>query len=184
LYKLTLSPTASEANALDTDSINLVEETAQGELPLSVDLTMKKRCCFSTDGSLFVVATARVPVLAVWKWSEQTLLQEIQIPGFGGVEDHDSKIFPIPEIQFIGNTTMLCVLSATGLFIIIDVSTGQMVYKFPMNIKIRIFNMNNDGSAMSLVLKDDMSTIKFFSMEKLLREKNIITNPCKSRCFL
>ncbi|RKP18781.1 hypothetical protein ROZALSC1DRAFT_22894, partial [Rozella allomycis CSF55] len=164
LYKISID-VGIEAFPSDQESID-VDIT----LPISQSKfqLMQQPLCFSSDGTLLVIVSIVDSSLFVWKWNEQSLHQQIDIPLFKEANGFNT---PIKQAKFIGNTKLIGIVSSIGLFIIVDAETGKLVYKMPKTVLFDFVEFSKDGKFLSGVPSEDPKTIKLMNLKDFIKKK-------------
>ncbi|ORY31167.1 hypothetical protein BCR33DRAFT_724099 [Rhizoclosmatium globosum] len=99
----------------------------------------------------------------VWNLAEKRLMHEILIPSF--------KKRIISQIEFVGNSNIVAVLSSGGELIFIDTEGAKMLGQFKGNHLFRSFTLSHDGSVMTVVLMDAKYSMRMIRVDHMIRLK-------------
>lgn len=110
--------------------------------------------------------------LYIWNLFEKRLLHEILIPSFR------EKI--IVQIQFIGNTNTVVMLSDIGDMIFIDVALAKFMGQIESKHQFQTFGLSPDGSVISTILMDSKHVLSMFRIDTFLQAEDDSKNSASS----
>ncbi|KAJ3407502.1 TBC1 domain member 31 [Chytriomyces hyalinus] len=99
--------------------------------------------------------------VTVWNLIEKRLVHEIVIPDF--------KKRIISQIEFLGNSNVIAVLSSAGQLVLIDVEKAKMLGQFKGKHLFRSFSVSHDGSVMTVVLMDVKYSLRLIRVDHMFR---------------
>jgi WD40 repeat protein len=142
--------------------------------PETETLTEMKRFLSSTRNSHFSISASGEylaygglsSTLYVWNLFEKRLLHEIVIPLY--------KEKLIIQVDFIGPTNIVILLSSTGEMIFVDVAEAKFVGQIKGRHTFKNVALSPDGMVLSTVLLDAKYIVNMFRIDPFLRSEVVV----------
>ncbi|KAI9136457.1 hypothetical protein BKA69DRAFT_1170674 [Paraphysoderma sedebokerense] len=148
-------PITTEATTVATDSSEIEETTKTNSNVFAI----------SRNGDYLVVGTNHASIL-VYAINEKSLVHEIQIPYF--------KSRSISQIQFVGSTNTVAVLSDAGKILFIDSVQGSLMFKFESRYLVKSLNISPDGMELAIISQTNTSILVLYDLAWLIEKSKLV----------
>ncbi|KAJ3294809.1 TBC1 domain member 31 [Borealophlyctis nickersoniae] len=139
-------------------TLDQITGTAPGEREVETKtLSAFRNSYFTSSASGELLAGSTV---YVWNLVEKRLMHEILIPSF------ENKL--ISQIEFIGSTNIVAVLSNTGDLIFLEAADARFVGQLEGRHKFKSFAISPDGRLLSTILLDAKYLINMLRLDPVL----------------
>ncbi|KAJ3008178.1 TBC1 domain member 31, partial [Thoreauomyces humboldtii] len=132
--------------------------TMLGE-PVQIGLDRENCLALSRDAELMVYGGIGAKIY-VWNMVERRLVHEILVPAFEGKG--------IAQIEFLGSTRVVALLSDEGALIFVEVSEARFVGQVEPGNLFKYFTLSSDGRLLSTILKEAGSVINVVRIDRVL----------------